>query len=81
VGGAADQGGEDRVVVPARDTQPGDVATRADDRDALTVAEDGVLTQDMRLGHVSGLVRWGHFRRRRHSTPAARTPSAVATTP
>jgi hypothetical protein len=74
---AAEERAEQRVVVPAGEAQPGEVAARADDHAALAVGEQRVLAQDVRRGRVrrrrAGFGRLGHgpalpAARRRHAS-------------
>lgn len=54
VPGAADEGGEDRVRVPARCAHPGDVAAGTDECAPLAVGDQGVLPQRLRLRGAVG---------------------------
>ena len=69
---AADQGGEHRAGVPAREAHPDEVAARADEDSALTVGQQRVLAQDMRPFGVDGRLGLGR--------PAHRASRAVAAT-
>ncbi len=53
---AAEQVAEDRVVVPARRAEEGDVAARSDQGAALAVGQKGVLAQGLRARGQPGLM-------------------------
>ena len=72
---AADQRREQRLGVPVREAHPDQVAARADDRAALTVAKQRVLAQRVRRVQPR---RAAHRRRAATATAAAATAVAAA---